>query len=109
MPVPEISVDDLAEQLAAGAPLVDVRQPEEYVSGHVPGAVLVPLATVPEQVGQFVHDGPGPVYVICRSGARSMTACEYLAAQGLDVVNVQGGTMAWVMSGRDVVTGDEPA
>ncbi len=109
MAVPEISVDELAEQLARGAPLVDVRQPEEYVSGHVPGAQLVPLATVPENVGRFVHDGPGPVYVICRSGARSMNACEYLAAQGLDVVNVQGGTMAWVMSGRDVVTGDEPS
>jgi rhodanese-related sulfurtransferase len=102
MAIPEISVDDLAEQLAAGARLVDVREPGEYAAGHVPGAVLVPLATVPDNVDAF--RGDGPVYVICRSGGRSMKACEYVAAQGLEPVNVAGGTLAWIDSGRECST-----
>jgi len=110
VPVPEIDVDQLADRLADGARVVDVREPDEYVEGHVPGAVLVPLATVPEHVDAFA--GEGPTYVICKSGGRSMRACEFLASQGiegLEVVNVAGGTMAWIASGRDVAGGDQPS
>lgn len=103
MAVSEISVDELAPLLAAGARIVDVREPDEFVEARVPGAVLVPLATVPDHVDAF--EGPGTTYVICRSGARSMRACEFLAERGLDVVNVAGGTMAWIASGRDSLAG----
>jgi rhodanese-related sulfurtransferase len=40
--------------------------------------------------------------VICRSGVRSLRACEFLADRGVDVVNVAGGTLAWQLSGRAV-------
>jgi rhodanese-related sulfurtransferase len=103
MAVAEITVDELAERLAAGVRLIDVREPSEYEEAHVPGAVLVPLGTVPEHVDAF--RGDGPTFVICRSGARSMSACEFVAERGIDVVNVAGGTMAWVTSGRDYATG----
>lgn len=103
MAIAEISVDELAEHLAAGARLVDVREPAEYDEAHVPGAVLVPLGTVPDQVDAF--RGDGPTYVICRSGARSMRACEFVATHGIEVVNVAGGTMAWLQSGREYATG----
>jgi molybdopterin-guanine dinucleotide biosynthesis protein A/rhodanese-related sulfurtransferase len=103
MSVQEISVDELAPLLAAGARLVDVREPDEFEEARVPGGVLVPLATVPQRMDAF--GGDGPTYLICRSGARSMRACEFLAEQGLDVVNVAGGTLAWIASGRDVVAG----
>lgn len=103
MAIAEITVDELAERLAAGARLIDVREPSEYEEAHVPGAVLIPLGTVPDQIDAF--RGDGPTYVICRSGARSMRACEFAAEQGVDVVNVAGGTMAWVTSGRDYATG----
>jgi len=53
--------------------------------------------------------GDGPVHVICKSGGRSMRACEFLDEQGVDAVNIAGGTMSWVMSGRDVVMGDQPS
>jgi rhodanese-related sulfurtransferase len=43
--------------------------------------------------------------VICKTGARSMRACEFLATQGIDAVNVAGGTLAWIRSGRDYVSG----
>jgi len=108
--VQEIDVDELAERLAAGGRVIDVREPDEYTEAHVPGAVLVPLGSVSEHVDAFVGDGP--TYVICKSGGRSMRACELLAARGVDgleVVNVAGGTMAWIASGRETVGGDQPS
>jgi rhodanese-related sulfurtransferase len=111
MASPEISVEELATRLAAagdaGLLLIDVREVDEYHSGHVPGARLVVLGTVPDNIDAF--RGEGPAHVICRSGARSMRACEFLAGHGIDAVNIAGGTMAWQQSGRAVVTGDSPS
>lgn len=107
MPVSEVTVDELEAALHSGAPLIDVREPHEYVDGHVPDAVLVPMASVPAALDLISVDKR--TYVICRSGARSYRACEFLIDQGLDVVNVAGGTLAWITSGRDVVVGDQPA
>jgi len=104
--VPTITVDELAERVAE-RPLFDVRQPEEYVEAHVPGARLVPLAEVPDRVEEL--SGQGTVLVICKSGGRSQRAVEHLLAVGVDAVNVAGGTSAWIESGRPVVTGDRPA
>jgi len=103
----EIDVEELESVLASGARLIDVREVDEYESGHVRGAVLVPLGTVPDRVEAF--EGEGPAYIICKSGGRSMRAAEFLAERGLEVVNVAGGTMAWVRSGRPVVEGDQPS
>jgi rhodanese-related sulfurtransferase len=101
--VPEISVDELATRLDAGAFLLDVRQPDEYKAGHVPGACLIPLAEVPERLGEIPTGGE--LLVICRSGARSMAAAEFLEQQQIPAANVAGGTLAWIESGREVVTG----
>lgn len=106
MSIREISVAELESLLVAGARVVDVRETDEYESGHVPGAVHIALGTVPDHVDAF--RGDGPVYVVCRSGARSMRACEFLEQQGLDAVNVAGGTLDWVAGGRAVVTGSTP-
>lgn len=107
MSIREITVDDLDEAITSGARVIDVRETDEYVDGHVPGAVHVALGTVADHVESF--RGHGPAYVVCRSGGRSMRACEFLHDHGLDVVNVAGGTTAWVLSGRPVVTGADPA
>jgi rhodanese-related sulfurtransferase len=107
MSVSEVTIEELESALQSGARLVDVREPDEYEAGHVPGAVLVPLATVPDALDQFGADET--TYVICKSGARSYRACEFLVEQGLDAVNVEGGTMAWIISGRGTVAGDQPA
>ena len=103
MAIPEVSVDVLADRLAEGARLIDVREPDEFEHAHVPGARLIPLATVPDELDAC--RGDGQTYVICKSGARSMRACEYLASQGIDAVNVEGGTTAWLLSGREHATG----
>ncbi|MFZ4810567.1 MAG: rhodanese-like domain-containing protein [Ilumatobacteraceae bacterium] len=107
MSIQEVSVDALDAALAAGARLIDVREVHEYTEGHVPGAQLVVLGTVPDHIDAF--RGDAPTYVICRSGARSLKACEFVADQGVDTINVAGGTLAWIASGRDVVGGDQPS
>lgn len=107
MEVPEIDVDELARLHAGGIKLVDVREPDEYEGAHVPGAELVPLATVPEQL-EAVQGHEGPVYVICAMGGRSRKAAEFYLGQGVDAVNVAGGTKAWIESGRPTNAGLEP-
>jgi rhodanese-related sulfurtransferase len=106
MDVPEIDIDELARVRAAGAPVIDVREPDEYTGAHVPGAVLVPLATVPEQLDVVPADGT--VYVICARGARSRRAVGFYRSRGIDAVNVAGGTIAWVDAGQPVSVGLEP-
>lgn len=103
MAIEEVTVDQLADLLAGGARLIDVREPIEYDEARVGGGVLIPLGTVPERVEEF--RGDAPVYVICRSGGRSMQACEFVAEHGIEAVNVAGGTLAWIASGRDVASG----
>lgn len=99
----EIDIHQFAAAHAAGALVVDVRQPEEYVAGHVPGTRLLPLATVRDQLPDLPTDQP--VFVICASGNRSYTAACWLAAAGVDAVPVAGGTSGWLRTGRPVVRG----
>lgn len=105
MTVPEVDVAELAAQLKAGAPLVDVREPHEYEEAHVPGATLIPLDTVTERVDEVPTEGT--VYVICAMGGRSRRAAEFYRSQGIDAVNVAGGTTAWVDAGHPFDTGAE--
>jgi rhodanese-related sulfurtransferase len=100
---PEIDVDELAQRRAEGAPLVDVREPHEYEEFHVPGAVLIPLADLPDRLDQV--PAGRPLYVICNSGGRSRRAAEFLRAHGVDAVNVAGGSRAWLDAGEPVATG----
>lgn len=95
--MPEITVDELGEM--AGAVVVDVREPDEYASGHVPAARNIPLGTVREHATEL--QGLGTVHVICQSGRRSAQATEVLRAEGVDAVNVAGGTAAWLAAGRN--------
>jgi len=99
----EIDQQGFAAAFADGARVIDVREPHEYVVGHVPGARLVPLGTVAASIGEI--RGAGTVYVVCASGNRSRTATQTLIAAGLDALSVQGGTAAWVAAGRPVVRG----
>jgi rhodanese-related sulfurtransferase len=106
MAISEIDVDALAALIERGdVRLVDVREPDEFETAHVPGAVPVPLATVPDRVDAF--RGDGPTYVICQGGGRSMRACEFVADHGVEAVNVIGGTGAWMASGRATVSGSQ--
>ncbi len=102
----EVDVDRLADASGAGAVVIDVRQPEEYVNGHVAGAHLIPLGEVVARLDEIPTDQT--VYLICQSGHRSLKATQFLRAQGYDATSVAGGTKAWIDSGRDVVRGPRP-
>lgn len=104
MAITEIDVTALASILTEEVPLIDVRMPDEFEAERVPGAVLIPLPELPDRLGDVPSD-KGTVYVICRSGNRSMTACEFLSARGYDACNIAGGTIAWAESGRPIHSG----
>lgn len=103
VPVPSIGVDELAAVLRRGAALIDVREPDEYETARIPKAVLVPMQTVPDALDQFPSDQP--VYIVCHSGGRSLRVATWLRQQGIDAVNVDGGTSAWVAAGMAYETG----
>jgi rhodanese-related sulfurtransferase len=96
-----VTVHNLKAALDEGATLIiDVREPYEYAHGHVPGAELMPLMTVPQRVAELPTDRP--VYIVCAVGARSAQAASFLATRGVDAVNVDGGTGEWVAAGYPV-------
>lgn len=105
--IPEIDVAMLAGLRDAGeVHLIDVREPDEYATAHVPGAVLIPLGMVSDRLAEI---GEAPLHIICKSGGRSMQAALFLASHGLECTNIAGGTDAWVAQGYEVATGDAPA
>ena len=99
---PEIAVEEFAAVRESGV-LVDVREPEEYVAGHVPGAVPIPMSQLATRMGEI--DKTSPVFVICASGNRSSAMTDLLRGAGFDAVSVAGGTGAWTRSGRPLEGG----
>ena len=83
--------------------LIDVRTPQEYVSGHLPNADNINVfdANFVDQVAKK-YDKKEPVYVYCRSGHRSMKAAEMLKSKGYKVVNLNGGFMGWQAQGLPI-------
>lgn len=103
IPVPEVSLDELASALAGGAVLIDVRMPEEYEDVHVPGAVHIPLSELSVRSNEIPRSER--VYVICASGGRSLAAAQALNRGGWDTVSVAEGTKGWVATGRPAESG----
>ena len=100
----EVDLETFAEAHSGGAVVLDVRNPDEYETAHVPGAVLIPLGELAERQDEIP---PGdPLYVICAAGGRSLTATKALVDAGYNAVSVAGGTNGWIERGGDVVTGD---
>lgn len=87
-----------AEELLAhtkGAKLVDVRTPEEYRSGHIKGSISVPLDQLEDQIKGAVPCRDTPLYLYCRSGARSGRALTVLKDMGYTNLTNLGGVMSW--------------
>jgi rhodanese-related sulfurtransferase len=100
---PQITVDELAlrRREISGLQVVDVRRKGEYKSGHVPGARHVPLDRLERDVGRL--DPSKPTAAICAGGYRSSAATSLLERHGFaDLVNVIGGTSAWIAAGHEV-------
>lgn len=93
--------EDAIASSGGQALIVDVREPEEYHAGRVPGASLVPLRSFIERARDLPHDRP--IYLVCRSGRRSTRALHWLMEMGFDrVYNLKGGILSWKAMGRPV-------
>ncbi len=104
--------DDLHPKEAAArqdeVQLLDVREPAEWVAGHIEGAVHVPMHQL--QAGQDQLATDRTIVCVCRSGNRSAAVAEALRRAGYDAVNLLGGMQAWSADGLPFVAedGQEP-
>ena len=103
--VPQITVNELKDLIPREGDLqiIDVRRPAEYQGGHVPRAVTAPLSRLRENVSGLGFDRAKPTAVICAGGYRSSAATSIMQQAGFtNVMNVTGGTSAWINAGYEV-------
>lgn len=105
-PVDAIGIDAVRMR-GDGAFLLDVREPEEYALGHVPGAVNIPQADLASRLNEIPRDRD--LMLICQAGMRSLRGAQFLKQIGFSrVATVSGGTSAWSRAGQPLVTGEAP-
>ena len=96
------------------AVLLDVREDDEWVAGHVEGSRHIPMGELPvrfAEVAELADGAPtGELVVVCRSGGALRPGRGLARAQGVDAVNLAGGLGAWAGAGRPMVseTGGDP-
>jgi hydroxyacylglutathione hydrolase len=91
--------EDAVAEAGDRAVLIDVREPEEYVFGHLPNSRLIPLREFFDKIGDLPRDRP--IFLISRSGRRSTRAMRLLAEKGFgNTVNLKGGVLSWRARGR---------
>ncbi|HJU92350.1 MAG TPA: rhodanese-like domain-containing protein [Pyrinomonadaceae bacterium] len=102
--IEQVSVAQLKEQMANDdLQIVDVRRPVEYFNGHVPRAFNAPLASLDKSLGPLPLEKDKLTAVICAGGYRSSAAASLLQQQGFsNLINVSGGTGAWINAGYPV-------
>jgi rhodanese-related sulfurtransferase len=100
------NIDVAAAQhlLSEGAFLLDVREENEFAAGHAPDAHHTPLSSVPDVLEDLPRDRV--IVCVCRSGARSARAANFLLEQGFDAVNLEGGMHAWHDAGAPLLSPD---
>ncbi|GAB7028754.1 rhodanese-like domain-containing protein [Streptomyces sp. NPDC021749] len=95
-----LGIDQVRERLHE-LTVIDVRTPGEYASGHLPGALNIPLDRLRRALPELRHAaGRGDVLMVCASGARSESAGKLLAEQGIPTATLAGGTTAWAAQGH---------
>ncbi|HVY05868.1 MAG TPA: rhodanese-like domain-containing protein [Burkholderiales bacterium] len=96
-----IDAEGLQEMQRGALVLVDVRTDREVERGMIPGALHIPLHTLPSRLEEICSDGPLVIY--CQSGVRSAQACAFVAQGGRDAVyNLAGGFANWAARGLPV-------
>src|SRR6187551_516379 len=97
----EVDTDEAASRIGDGALVLDVREPDEYDQGALPGAVHIPRGHLEAQVEGRLVDKGAPVVVYCAAGVRSAFAARTLQELGYaDVVSMAGGFGRWKDEGR---------
>lgn len=83
--------------------LVDCREQDEWDAGHIDGAIFIPLSSFADQYAKHLTDKNKKIVVQCRSGKRSLNACQFLLQEGFeDLYNLEGGILAWGESGYPI-------
>jgi rhodanese-related sulfurtransferase len=98
---PQVGARAAHRLVEAGALLLDVREPDEWRTGHAPGAVPMPMASVLGRLADLPRDRR--IVVVCRSGGRSAAVADSLVAAGYDAVNLAGGMCGWSAAGLAMV------
>ena len=103
----QISQEEAAEMMTKddGHVIVDVRRMDEYIEGHIPGAICIPNENIDQERPEKLPDLDQIILVYCRSGNRSKQASEKLAAMGYRNVYEFGGIITWT---GETVTGVKP-
>lgn len=105
-----ISPADLYARETSKVLVLDVRAPGEFAAGHLPGAVNLPLDSLPALLPELADAaGRSELFVVCAAGQRSAAACAELAAAGIAATGVEGGTSGWTSAGLPVESGPAPA
>lgn len=105
VPPVEIAGTEVVTGAAGDAILLDVREPEEYRTGHIPGARNLPQADLASRLDELPRDRP--LLVVCQVGMRSLRSAQFLRQAGFSrVMSVAGGTTAWVAAGNSLETGE---
>jgi rhodanese-related sulfurtransferase len=99
--VPTVGISGVPDPLPDGLVVLDVREPVEWHHGHIEGALHIPLGELTSRVEEVPE---GQTLVVCKVGARSAQAVMWLARQGRDVVNLDGGMLDWESAGRAMVS-----
>ncbi len=102
LPIPEVDVSQLPPVPSDQILVVDVREDHEWSTGHIDGAVHIPMMTIPSRLDEIPTDRQ--VLVVCRVGARSAQVTALLASRGWDAVNLVGGMLAWEAAGRPMAS-----
>lgn len=98
-----VDIDETRGLVEEGAFLLDVRQQDSFLSGHVPGAWNVPLLDLPDRADELPADKTAPILAICQRGNLSLSAVLYLKSLGYsNARSVTGGTNAWRDAGQPV-------
>ena len=100
--VARADVADVPATVEQTVVLLDVREDDEWQRGHAVGARHIPMGEVPARLDEI--DPNAKLFVVCHAGGRSLRVAQYLALNGFDPVNVDGGMLAWANAGRPIVT-----
>jgi rhodanese-related sulfurtransferase len=99
-----VSVAEAAALRDQGAFVLDVREPDEWTAGHIPGATLIPLGELAGRTDEV--PGDQPIVVVCRSGNRSAEGRDILLGAGFPTVtSLDGGVTDWARAGMPIETG----
>lgn len=98
---PELSTAEVMNAYNNEVRIVDVREPDEWATGHIPGAVHIPLGELAARTGEIARDKP--VVVVCRSGRRSLAGAQTLIDAGFSKTSsLAGGMLDWASDGHTV-------